>query len=201
MFDRTLMALMVYGISVITGLATFTNDADVRKPSSSHSTTTNEPKYLTIRHVDDKMFPLKPAEIELASQMANPKVPPVAYWERVAQCESQSNWDDKGKWGGGLGIFTRGRFRDDNMGTWERFGGEEFAPNPSGATKLEQIVVANRIAVLGYKTLVVRDPERAKIQGVPPTYYWVKASVGFDGWGCIRNTIGSPAQWAKRKSN
>lgn len=203
MLDRTLLAILMSFASAITGLTTLGAE-DARKPSSSAIVTTNATSKLSIRQVEsleDPQFSIKPEELELQLQMRNRKVPPIAYWERVAECETRSNWEDGGKWGGGLGIFTRGKFRDADMGTWERFGGEQFAPHPSGATKTEQIIVANRIAVLGYSTLVVRDPEVAKIKGVPPTYVWDKKPVGFTGWGCIRNTIGSPAKWAKRQSD
>lgn len=207
MLDRTLFALLFWVGTSLAGLATFGggNPEDARKPSSSATETTNELPKLTIRQVESKdsqvFQPVNPSEALLQAQMLNPKVPPVAYWERVAECETNLDWEDGGKWGGGLGIFTRGKFRDADMGTWERYGGEDFAKHPSGATKTEQIVVANRIAVLGYSTVVIRDPEVAKIKGVPPTYNWIKEPVGFDGWGCIRNTVGSPAEWAKRQSN
>ena len=207
MLDRTLLALLMYVGSLAAGLTTFlTPDArEDRKQVSSTIETTNQLTKLTIRHIEslDKTSPkpLEKAELELMLQMQNPKVPPIAYWERVAECETHLDWDNKGQWAGGLGIFTRGKFRDSNMGTWERYGGEEFARHPSGATKTEQLVIANRIAVLGYSTLVIRDPEVAKVKGVPPTYVWEKEPVGFDGWGCIRNTVGSPAEWAKRQSD
>ena len=207
MLDRTLLAVLFYVGSLAAGLTTFFNpDArEDRKQVSSTTETTNKLTKLTIRHIESletpKSSPLDEAELELMLQMRNPKVPPIAYWERVAECETNSDWENKGKWAGGLGIFTRGKFRDADMGTWERFGGEEFARHPSGATKTEQIIVANRIAVLGYSTVVVRDPEVAKIKGVPPTYVWDKEPVSFNGWGCIRNTVGSPAQWAKRQAD
>lgn len=135
--------------------------------------------------------PVDWVQVEFFAQMQDPRTPSLAYWARLAECETQGDWQDKGQWGGGLGIFTRGAFRDDNMGTWERWGGEEFAKHPSGATVLEQVVIANRIALFGYETTVQRDPERAKIQGVPATYVWKRSGVGFGGWGCAHH-IGFP---------
>lgn len=205
MLDRTLFAVLLYFGSSIAGLVTLTSKPTetARKQSSSAivavTTTTNKTENVLFRQVETQEV-VEKAEVELATQMLNPKAPPIAYWERVAECETNLDWEDKGKYGGGLGIFTRGKFRDDDMGTWERYGGEEFARHPSGATKTEQIVVANRIAIFGYSTVVVRDPEKARIKGVPPTYVWDKKPVGFDGWGCIRNTVGSPVEWAKRQS-
>jgi hypothetical protein len=101
---------------------------------------------------------------ELRRQLADPKIPPVEYWEQVAICESSkdghtADWQDKGTWSGGLGIY---------IGTWVRWGGRNFAPTPWKATKLEQIVVANRIAVTGYHF-----------------FTYSKNPVGFMGWGCI----------------
>jgi hypothetical protein len=118
-------------------------------------------------------IPSKPADpkgvIELREQMKQPGVPPIEYWEQVAICESSkdgytADWRDKGRWSGGLGIY---------IGTWVRWGGRHFAPTPWQATKAEQMVVANRIAVLGFHF-----------------FTYSKQPVGFNGWGCI----------AKRKS-
>ena len=203
MLDRTLLAFLFYLGSSVAGLMSLADKSPEEpiKRASSTTATTNELPKVTIRQIEKQEVALDKAEIELMSQMRNPKAPPVAYWERVAECETNLDWENKGKWAGGLGIFTRGKFRDADMGTWERFGGEEFAKHPSGATKTEQIVVANRIAIFGYATVVYRDPEVAKVKGVPVTYVWDKEPVGFNGWGCIRNTIGSPAEWAKRQSD
>lgn len=84
------------------------------------------------------------------------------YWDKVAQCETASNWKNGGQWGGGLGIYVP---------TWRGFGGEEFSQTPQEATRDEQIVIANRIALHGYQNAsgAVQQP------------------VGFNGWGCIRN--------------
>jgi len=134
--------------------------------------------------------------------------PPTEYWERVAVCESSHDgtnpdWKNGGNYAGGLGIYTQGSFGDPDMGTWERWGGEEFAPSPDKASKEEQITVANRIAVLGWKTVVKRDPVIAKIKGIPAIYKYDKQPVGFTGWGCIKSKstgkwrIGLPKNWNK----
>ena len=113
-----------------------------------------------------------------------------SFWEKVAQCETASDWQNGGKWGGGLGIY---------QGTWENFGGEEFAPSPGKATKEEQIIVANRIATLGYKTVRHRDPAKAKRMGVPVSYVWDKDPVGFTGWGCYKSKSTGKYRMAKPK--
>lgn len=63
--------------------------------------------------------------------------PRIRMWERIAQCETGGNWRDGGRFGGGLGIY---------VGTWQAYGGTEFAPRPQDATKEQQIAVAERIA-------------------------------------------------------
>lgn len=129
--------------------------------------------------------------------------PTIDYWEKVAQCETANDWKNGGTWAGGLGIYTKGKFGSSSMGTWEYYGGEEFAPTPDKATKEEQIKVANRIAVLGWKTTVYRDPKIAKIKGIPAVYKYDKKPVGFSGWGCVKSKstgkwrIGLPKKWSK----
>lgn len=94
--------------------------------------------------------------------LATLEVPADEYWDKVAQCETASNWKNGGQWGGGLGIFVP---------TWRGYGGQEYAEKPQEATRDEQIVIANRIALHGY-----RNASGA-----------VQQPVGFNGWGCIRN--------------
>ena len=122
-----------------------------------------------------------------------------SFWDKLAQCETANNWQDGGTYAGGLGIYTKGKFPQSKMGTWERYGGEEFAPSPDKATREEQITVAHRIAITGYKTVVHRDPDWAKRAGVPVTYIWDQKPVGFTGWGCVKSKstglwrLGKPA--------
>ncbi|MEI8002673.1 MAG: transglycosylase family protein, partial [Actinomycetes bacterium] len=69
-------------------------------------------------------------------------------WDKIAQCESRGNWSVvDSEYSGGLGIFN---------GTWDAWGGRDFATNAGLATREEQIIVAERI----------------------------RASVGLSGWGC-----------------
>lgn len=113
--------------------------------------------------------------------------PTVRFWGNLAQCETGNDWQSGGKYAGGLGIYSNGKFPSATMGTWERYGGEEFASSPGKATREEQIVVANRIAVDGYTTVVHRDPKWAEIHGVPVTYVWEQKPVGLGGWGCYKS--------------
>lgn len=132
------------------------------------------------------------ATVELLSQLASGRAPSLDYWNAVAQCETASNWSNSGKWGGGLGIYNVGTFNSEIRGTWERWGGEQFASRPQHATRIEQIVVANRIAVFGFQTWKHINPKVAKQKGVPATYWYDKQATGFYGWGCIRNQVGNP---------
>lgn len=109
------------------------------------------------------------------------------FWEKLAQCETAQDWQNGGRYAGGLGIMNNSRFPKSSMGTWERFGGEQFASSPDKATKEEQIVVANRIAVEGFSQLVKRDPDWARRQGVPAEYVWDQKPVGLNGWGCYKS--------------
>jgi uncharacterized protein YabE (DUF348 family) len=69
-------------------------------------------------------------------------------WDKIAVCESGGNWGVvDSMYSGGLGIYN---------GTWDQFGGRDFASNAGLATREEQIIVAERI----------RD------------------AVGISGWGC-----------------
>lgn len=134
-----------------------------------------------------EMAVTKPDVLELQWQMKIKGTMPPAYWRDVAQCETAGDWKDKGKFAGGLGIATV---------TWKGYGGYEFARHPSKATPMEQMIVANRIAVLGYQTkntfLTLEDKEAGR-----PFF---RPASGFTGWGCIKNNrYLRPQNW--RNSN
>lgn len=127
--------------------------------------------------------PNDPAWPEFRWQRAH-GAPPIKFWEKVAHCETRQDWQNSGTWAGGLGIYTRGHFPDGNgMGTWERWGGEQFAKHPSNATPLQQIVVANRIAMFGFEAKFRRwDGRQMRVR----LKHYKKRPVGFNGWGCIK---------------
>lgn len=69
-------------------------------------------------------------------------------WDGIAQCETGGNWKMRGsRYSGGLGFYN---------GTWNSFGGRQFASNAGLASREQQIVVAER----------------------------VYAQYGLSGWGC-----------------
>jgi hypothetical protein len=130
------------------------------------------------------------ASTELTNQSAPIQVSPVAlvkqpkaiplesFWDRLAWCETHSNWQNGGNWAGGLGIARS---------TWKGFGGQQFARTPDKATREEQIIVANRIAIYGWQTksfLNQKDRESGK--------HFFRRPVGFNGWGALPCAGGRP---------
>lgn len=105
-------------------------------------------------------------------------IPLESFWDRLAWCETNSNWQNGGNWAGGLGIARS---------TWKGFGGYEFARTPDKATREEQIIVANRIAIYGYQTKSFRT-QADKEQNRP----FFRSPVGFNGWGALRCAGGTP---------
>ena len=58
-------------------------------------------------------------------------------WDGIAQCETAGNWSMHGaSFSGGLGFYN---------GTWNAFGGRQFAANAGDASREQQIVVAERV--------------------------------------------------------
>lgn len=135
---------------------------------------------------------VRPDVMELQTQMKTKGTMPPAYWHDVAICETSTaktrsmgtgNWQDRGAFSGGLGIYIK---------TWIGYGGREFASRPSRATIEEQMIVANRIAVLGYQTkdefLTLDD----RLNNRP----FFRPASGFMGWGCIKaNHYLHPKNW------
>jgi hypothetical protein len=98
---------------------------------------------------DEALRALAQAEREAGSGI------PDGYWDRMAQCETGGDWTMVGsRYSGGLGFYN---------GTWDSFGGREFAARAGQATREQQIIVANRVA----------------------------DEVGLSGWGCLGH-VGRP---------
>ena len=72
------------------------------------------------------------------SAMASPSAPSNSTWDKLAKCESTSNWaaDTGNGFKGGL------QFTDS---TWKEFGGKQFATHPQDASREEQIAVAKKV--------------------------------------------------------
>jgi hypothetical protein len=155
-----------------------------------------EKEVMSETSTNEAVFPVwQPTETErLFLEYATlPQAPPMEYWIRLAQCETNQNWQNSGRHGGGLGFFTVGEFPSVQMGGWERMGGEEFAGHPKNATPTEQIIVATRTALLGYGPIPLkRDPEIAKRKGIPIDYAWETNPHGYWTWGCAKRVVGDP---------
>jgi hypothetical protein len=94
-------------------------------------------------------------------------IPHDTYWDAMARCETGGDWAMTGsRYSGGVGFYN---------GTWDAWGGREFAPLAGQASREEQIIVANRVATQGW---------------VSPSGGYV-APVGYSGWGCVAS-VGYP---------
>lgn len=128
--------------------------------------------------------------MELRIQLRSKKVMPMSYWDDVAQCEtraSERGWIDGGRFAGGLGIY---------VGAWKNYGGRQFASVPNKATREEQIVVANRIAVFGFQTKNEFMTLDDRLNKRP----FFRPKVGYFGWGCIKqNKYLHPERWKQNR--
>ncbi|GLZ46215.1 hypothetical protein Acsp06_24000 [Actinomycetospora sp. NBRC 106375] len=61
-----------------------------------------------------------------------------ATWDRLAKCESTSTWDTNS----GNGYYGGVQF---DKKTWNRYGGQEYAPRADMASREEQIAVAKKV--------------------------------------------------------
>lgn len=115
--------------------------------------------------------PTKPSTWRIATIKMGPTS---HYWDKVAQCQSNRNWASKVNFGGGLGITSD---------LWQKYGGNDFSEHPYQASKAEQIIVANRITVVGHSekldvaSLNVK-PKRRPVRFVAPD--------GFNVFSCIK---------------
>ncbi|BCW66236.1 hypothetical protein NicSoilB4_09990 [Arthrobacter sp. NicSoilB4] len=82
--------------------------------------------------------PKPAAEAATNTGAAAPAMMNEAMWDKIAQCESGGNWSINSGNGyyGGLQFDVR---------TWLGSGGGAYAPNAAGATKAQQIDIANRV--------------------------------------------------------
>jgi hypothetical protein len=158
----------------------------------------------TVKEVVSQEVPTEVVEPQavLPEEPVAPVVKSVAlptneFWDKLAWCETHQDWQNGGQWAGGLGIYTKGEFFSENMGTWERWGGEEFAPSPDKATREQQIEIANRVAILGWSKEMTRTPEQAERMGVPINWTWDRPPSGFHGWGALHCATNSPIKAPK----
>jgi hypothetical protein len=123
---------------------------------------------------------------ELRAQFKTGKAGSIKFWEAVSWCETNHNWNDGGYYAGGLGMA---------QSAWQGFGGREFSRSPKGATKEEQIIVANRLAFFGYQTKNVFRTLDDKLNNRPffrPAIGWRDSSNW--GRGCVNWETRKPAR-------
>ena len=59
-------------------------------------------------------------------------------WSAIAACESGGNWSTNT----GNGFYGGLQF---SQGTWDAYGGGQYAPTAAGASESQQIAVAQRV--------------------------------------------------------
>ena len=126
-----------------------TTDVTVETTST---TTTTLPDLTWINELGDYLDSLaNPPVAVVQTQTQTYVAPPVVdvestdgqgRWDQLAQCETGGNWatNTGNGFGGGL-QFMHG----SGYSTWLSFGGGEFSPHPWGASREEQIIVAERV--------------------------------------------------------
>src|SRR6201999_162664 len=82
-----------------------------------------------------------PRVVKVGTNDSVPSAPAVddgSVWDRIAQCEATGNWAIST----GNGYYGGLQF---DAGTWRAFGGGDYASLPSGASREEQIAVAQKV--------------------------------------------------------
>lgn len=148
-----------------------------------NSTTSAEEVTTTTALVSTTVRKASALHPELEMQLRSRKGGSVKFWESVSWCETNHKWNDGGYYSGGLGMA---------QSVWVNYGGKQFAPRPSRATKEQQIIVANRVAFFGFQTKRVYATLDDKLNNKP----YFRPAVGWKnmtkwGKGC--------ANWRTRK--
>lgn len=170
MIYRTLTA---FTLSLTTLFGTMVRGGE---PATESTTTTT---VVAVR----KMAVMDVHERMLHQQLRTRKAASVEFWEAVSWCEVNHDWTDRGYYSGGLGMA---------QSVWTNFGGKQFAPRPYLATKTQQIIVANRVAFLGFQTrntfMTLDDKENNKPYFRPAV-----------GWRNLKNWGKNCVNWRTRK--
>lgn len=174
--------ISICAIPLLAGLT-----SNVTMAIDSTTTTTVFVEQTTPKIFDSFMYvqatPTNTMHPELIEQLRSRKAGSIKFWEAVSWCETNHKWNDGGYFSGGLGMA---------QSVWTGYGGKQFAPRPSKATKEEQIIVANRMAFMGYQTKNVFETLDDKLNNRPffrPAVGWRSSS----NWG--KNCV----NWKTRK--
>lgn len=122
-------------------------------------------------------------DLMFAEQLRTRKAAKAPFWEAIAWCETHRDWDNGGYYAGGLGMA---------QSVWRNYGGWQFAKSPSKATKVQQMIVANRVAFLGFQTKSVFRTLEDKQNNKP----YFRPAVG---WRNLKNWGKGCANWKTRK--
>jgi hypothetical protein len=82
-----------------------------------------------------------PRVVKVGTNDSVPSAPSVddgSVWDRIAQCEATGNWGIST----GNGYYGGLQF---DAGTWRAYGGGTYASLPSGASREEQIAIAQKV--------------------------------------------------------
>lgn len=124
-------------------------------------------------------------DLILHAQRQTKMVPRVAFWDAVAYCETHGDWTNGGYYAGGLGIA---------QSTWRGYGGWQFATSPAKATRVQQIIVANRIAFLGFQTKRQFETLTDKQNNTP----FFRPAMG---WRNMKNWGKNCVNWRTKRAN
>ncbi|GAC81127.1 resuscitation-promoting factor [Gordonia malaquae] len=107
------------------------------KAKVKYSVTTRNGKVIKKVKLDEQVLvAATPTTVRVGTKPGAPYVP-YGVWDRLAQCESTGNWAINN----GNGFYGGIQF-DQN--TWDRWGGQEYAPRADLATREEQIAIAKK---------------------------------------------------------
>jgi uncharacterized protein YabE (DUF348 family) len=80
----------------------------------------------------------KPEPTTTTTDTSEPSVGDTSAWDRIAECESGGNWSINS----GNGYYGGLQF---DHGTWAAYGGTAYAYNANGASKAQQIAIAEKV--------------------------------------------------------
>jgi resuscitation-promoting factor RpfB len=87
--------------------------------------------------IGTKPKPAEPTETT-TSETDQPSTGDTSAWDRIAECESGGNWSINS----GNGYYGGLQF---DHGTWAAYGGTAYAYNANGASKAQQIAIAEKV--------------------------------------------------------
>ncbi|MGH3937545.1 MAG: transglycosylase family protein [Pseudonocardiaceae bacterium] len=115
----------VPGEKIVSFLVTLTNGEETdREQQGSEEVTPAQPRLVRVGTSD--------------SSESAPSVEGGSVWDRLAQCESGGNWAINT----GNGYYGGLQF---NKGTWDAYGGDQYAAYPHQASREEQIATAEKV--------------------------------------------------------